>query len=106
MFIDDDQGHSLRVEQLSSGTREQVFLSIRLAMIDGFSQQGMELPLVLDDVTVNFDQIRTEAAVRTLLDVAQRGQQLLLFTCHLHLTHLFQQEGIEPIFLPTQAVAA
>jgi uncharacterized protein YhaN len=106
LFIDDDQGHSLRVEQLSSGTREQVFLSIRLAMIDGFAKQGMELPLVLDDVTVNFDQIRTEAAVRTLLDVAQRGQQLLLFTCHLHVTHLFQQEGIEPTFLPTQAVAA
>ena len=101
LVIDDDQGQSLRVEQLSSGTREQVFLAIRLAMIDGLAEDGMELPLVLDDVTVNFDQTRTEAAVGTLLDVAGDGQQILLFTCHQHLARIFEQEGVEPVQLPS-----
>ena len=102
LVVDDDQGLSFRVEQLSSGTREQVFLAVRLAMIREFAEAGTELPMVLDDVTVNFDQSRTEAAVRTLLDVASQGQQVLLFTCHLHLAQLFEQQGVEPVWLPTQ----
>ncbi len=100
LFVDDDVKQSLRVEQLSSGTREQVFLSLRLAMIKDFAARGVELPLILDDVTVNFDQIRTEAAVETLLNVADDGQQIMLFTCHLHLAHLFENDGIEPVWLP------
>lgn len=100
LLVDDETGQSLRVEQLSSGTREQVFLALRLAMIKEFSTKGVELPLVLDDVTVNFDQIRTEAAVETLLNAADEGQQILLFTCHLHLAHLFEAEDVEPIWLP------
>ena len=90
--VDDDAEQTLRVEQLSTGTREQVFLAIRLAMIRRFAQQGTELPLVLDDVFVNFDQTRSEAAVDTILDVAQSGQQVLLFTCHLHLADIFRIE--------------
>jgi uncharacterized protein YhaN len=100
LLVDDDSQQSLRVEQLSSGTREQVFLALRLAMIKDFAAQGVELPMILDDVTVNFDQIRTEAAVETLLNVADEGQQVMLFTCHLHLAHLFEAENVEPVWLP------
>ncbi len=101
LFVDDDAEQSLRVEQLSSGTREQVFLALRLAMIRDFGTRGVELPMILDDVTVNFDQVRTEAAVETLLKVADNGQQIMLFTCHLHLAHLFENEDVEPVWLPT-----
>ncbi|SFI37982.1 AAA family ATPase [Planctomicrobium piriforme] len=100
LLVDDEKGQAFRVEQLSSGTREQVFLSVRLAMIRDFSRQGIELPMVLDDVTVNFDQTRTEAAARTLMEVADQGQQILLLTCHLHFAQIFQQRGHEPIWLP------
>ncbi|MCA8999117.1 MAG: AAA family ATPase [Planctomycetaceae bacterium] len=102
LLVDDENGQSIRVQHLSSGTREQVFLAVRLAMIRDFGEQGVELPMILDDVTVNFDQTRTEAAVQTLQDVAERGQQILLFTCHQHLAHLFEAEGIEPVWLPAQ----
>ena len=61
--------------------------------------------MVLDDVVVNFDQLRTEAAVRTLLEFAEQGQQIMMFTCHLHLAHLFENQGVEPIWLPTRAGA-
>ncbi|HWL09225.1 MAG TPA: hypothetical protein VNQ76_12535, partial [Planctomicrobium sp.] len=100
LLVDDDKQHAFRVEQLSSGTKEQVFLSIRLAMIRDFARNGTELPMVLDDVTVNFDQTRLEAAAKTLLDVSSQGQQILLLTCHLHFAQLFQQQGHEPIWLP------
>ncbi|MBX3437101.1 MAG: AAA family ATPase [Planctomycetaceae bacterium] len=105
LCIDDDAEQTLRVEQLSTGTREQVFLAIRLAMIRRFAGEGIELPMVLDDVFVNFDQIRTEAAVDTILDFAEQGHQILLFTCHLHLAHLFESKGVEPVWLPVNAAA-
>ena len=105
LVVDDEQGQSLRVEHLSSGTREQVFLAARLAMSREFADRGAGLPLVLDDVTVNFDQVRTEAAVKTLLDIADRGQQVLLFTCHQHVANLFQQQGIEPVWLPANSAS-
>ncbi|MEX2286948.1 MAG: hypothetical protein WD648_07660 [Planctomycetaceae bacterium] len=61
---------------------------------------GFHPPYSLDDILVNFDQSRTEAAVDALLHFREGGQQILLFTCHLHLAHLFQSRGIEPIWLP------
>ncbi len=98
--IDDDHGLAFSPEQLSGGTREQLFLAVRLAVIRELARQGIELPMVLDDILVNFDQIRTESAVDTLLEFAGEGQQILFFTCHLHLAHLFESRGIEPIWLP------
>jgi uncharacterized protein YhaN len=105
LVVDDEHGESLKVEHLSNGTREQVFLAIRLAVMKDFSERGVELPMVLDDVVVNFDQLRTEAAVRTLMEFAEQGQQILMFTCHLHLAHLFENHGVEPIWLPARAGA-
>ena len=102
LYVDDDAGDSRPAERLSGGTREQLFLAIRLAMVKAFSNNGIELPMVLDDVTVNFDQQRSEAAADTLLDFTREGQQLLVFTSHLHYAQLFQQKGVEPIWLPAR----
>lgn len=102
LYVDDDTGEARPAERLSGGTREQLFLAIRLAMVKAFSNNGIELPMVLDDVTVNFDQQRSEAAASTLLDFTREGQQLLVFTSHLHYAQLFQQRGVEPIWLPAR----
>jgi uncharacterized protein YhaN len=100
LCIDDARGNTLRVPQLSGGTREQLFLAIRMAMVRELARKGIELPMVLDDVFVNFDQARTEAAVETLVDFASDNQQVLFFTCHLHLASLFESHKIEPVWLP------
>jgi uncharacterized protein YhaN len=98
--IDDDRGQSFTVEQLSGGTREQLFLAVRMATVHELGQKGIDLPMVFDDVLVNFDQLRTEAAVDTLCEFAEESRQILFFTCHLHLAHLFEARGIEPTWLP------
>lgn len=98
--IDDDQNRTLGVEQLSRGTREQLFLAIRLALVEELARQGTRLPMVLDDVLVNFDQERSEAATEVLRDFAQKGYQVLLFTCHRHLAERADQQGLHPIWLP------
>ncbi len=104
--IDDDQNRTLTVEQLSRGTREQLFLAIRLALVEELARQGTRLPMVLDDVLVNFDQERSEAATEVLRDFAQKGYQVLLFTCHRHLAERAEQQGMHPIWLPGKETPA
>lgn len=98
--IDDLDGRNLRVEMLSCGTREQLFLALRLALASAFARRGVELPLVLDDVLVNFDVIRARAAALVLRDFAKRGHQVLLFTCHEHIAKLFRNVKADVRNLP------
>jgi hypothetical protein len=90
LMVDDVQGASLSVELLSSGTREQLFLALRLALVAAYARRGVVLPLVLDDVLVNFDVIRAKAAAMVLRDFARQGCQVLVFTCHEHIAKLFK----------------
>ncbi|MFO1020584.1 MAG: hypothetical protein U0903_07800 [Planctomycetales bacterium] len=101
LHVDDDQQRTWNVGDLSRGTREQLFLSIRLALIQQLSRQGIQMPMVLDDVFVNFDEGRTAAAIEVLEEFAQHGQQLLFFTCHRYLAEMFEQRGLPPVLLPT-----
>ena len=98
--VTDDHGETFEIEQLSGGTREQLFLAIRLALIQQLAEYGIRLPIVLDDLLVNFDQLRSEGAVETLLEFSGEGHQVLLFTCHLHLAHMFESRGHDPNWLP------
>lgn len=98
--VDDGHGRTFAVEQLSGGTREQLFLALRLGLVRHAAESGVDLPLILDDVFVNFDQARTEAAFETFREFAESGRQVLLFTCHLHLAQLAERRGIDPIWLP------
>ncbi len=88
--VDDADGRWLPVEALSRGTREQLFLSLRLALVAGYARRGAPLPLILDDVLVNFDIERARAAVAVLRDFAAAGHQVLIFTCHEHMLRLFK----------------
>jgi hypothetical protein len=60
------------------------------------------LPMILDDVFVNFDQQRAAIAAKVLMDFAADGHQLLLFTCHQHLADAFQELGVPPTRLPAR----
>jgi uncharacterized protein YhaN len=98
--VDDHTGHSLSVEVLSSGTREQLFLALRLALVNSYARRGIRLPLVLDDVLVNFDVGRAKSAALVLRDFAQHGQQVLVFTCHEHIAKLFRHVKADVRLLP------
>ena len=101
--VDDAEGHSLPVEALSRGTREQLFLSLRLALTSCYARRGATLPLVLDDVLVNFDADRAKAAATVLRDFAAAGHQLLVFTCHEHILRLFKALRAPVSQLPSNA---
>lgn len=98
--VDDAEQNSLPCEVLSRGTREQLFLSLRLALVTSYSRRGAKLPLVLDDVLVNFDTPRAKAAAAVLADFARAGHQLLVFTCHDHILKLFRSLDVRVSRLP------
>lgn len=98
--VDDSEGNSLAVEVLSRGTREQLFLSLRLALVGLYARRGIDLPLVLDDVLVNFDAKRARAAAGVLREFAEAGHQVLVFTCHEHLSKIFRHLKVAVHRLP------
>ncbi len=100
LSVDDADGNALAVNVLSRGTREQIFLSLRLALVSAYARRGIRLPVVMDDVLVNFDVTRCKAAARVLSEFARSGHQLLVFTCHEHLARLFHDAQVEVRTLP------
>ncbi|MBK8907664.1 MAG: AAA family ATPase [Rhodospirillales bacterium] len=80
-------GASLTVDAMSDGTRDQLYLAIRLAAIEAYLAHNEPMPLVLDDILINFDDARAAATLRVLYDLSRRTQ-VLLFTHHTHLIDL------------------
>jgi uncharacterized protein YhaN len=100
LMVDDVEGNTFDVAWLSRGTREQLFIALRLALASAFAQHGSILPLILDDVLVNFDSRRAFAAAKVLLEFAKSGRQIFLFTCHEHVCRMFQKLDIPVRILP------
>ena len=100
--IDDSEGNSLPLDVLSRGTGEAVFIALRLSLAAAYARRGVMLPLVLDDVLVNFDGSRAEHAARTLKTFAELGHQVMMFTCHEHIVEIFHEIGVEVRQMPAQ----
>lgn len=100
--IDNDKNQSLPLEVLSRGTREAVFIALRLSLAAAYSRRGVTLPLVLDDVLVNFDSIRATNAAKVLRDFAALGHQVVMFTCHEHIMKIFHNIHVQVRVLPMQ----
>ena len=69
------------LEQLSSGTMDQIYLAMRLAAAKLIqSEQEEQMPLVFDDSFALYDEDRLRSALRWLAG-AYDGQ-IIIFTCH------------------------
>jgi uncharacterized protein YhaN len=68
-------------DDLSRGTSEQLYLALRLGLIEQSGQVGSDLPVLMDDILVNFSPARAEQAARAIADLATR-RQVVFFTCH------------------------
>jgi uncharacterized protein YhaN len=95
LLLDDESGQVWPLESLSSGTRETVYLALRLALIEGYRQRGVMLPVVLDDVLVNCDAQRTELAIHALCEFSGLGHQVFFFTCHEHVKECFDDLDVD-----------
>lgn len=82
-------GGEVEAEGLSEGTRDQLYLSLRLASLLRYADVAAPMPLVLDDVLIHFDDERSAAALSVLAEVS-KTVQVIFFTHHARLVDLAQ----------------
>lgn len=74
-------GERVYVEGMSSGTRDQLYLALRLASLEKYMASAEPMPFIVDDVLVDFDDARSQAALNALAELAEKTQ-VILFTHH------------------------
>ncbi|RQD70894.1 MAG: hypothetical protein D5S00_03010 [Tindallia sp. MSAO_Bac2] len=80
------------IHPLSRGTLEQVYLALRLALVEHLDEGKDRLPLFLDEVLVNCDSIRRERVLHIIKELSEE-RQVFLFTCHEWLALALQGKG-------------
>ena len=74
-----NDGKILGVNQLSKGTAEQLYVALRLAFVKNVTAT-LQLPLLIDDAFVDFDEQRRQTMLTLLSDLASSEQQIFYFT--------------------------
>ncbi len=83
-------GQQVSVTGMSEGTRDQLYLALRLAALELQVDQGLNIPLIADDLFVNFDDMRTAAGLKVLGELS-RKMQVVFLTHHDHLVPLAKE---------------
>lgn len=75
-------GVEVPLSGLSRGTSEQLYLALRFGLVQHFVEtSGEPLPIVMDDILVNFDGDRAAQAARSIEELSKTCQ-VIYFTCH------------------------
>lgn len=81
---------TVRISGLSDGTRDQLFLALRIAALELQAEQGTPVPFIADDLFINFDDKRAKAGLEALYALSKKTQ--VLFLSHQeHLLPVMQQ---------------
>ena len=82
---------AVKISGLSDGTRDQLFLALRIAALELQAEQGTTVPFIADDLFINFDDRRSRAGLEALHALSAKTQ--VLFLSHQeHLLPLLEQE--------------
>ena len=73
---------------LSMGTCQQMYLALRIALLESAPDVGVSIPVLADDILVNFDDERRAGAVKALAELAKK-RQVIIFTCHKEVVEAF-----------------
>lgn len=75
------------VDGMSTGTLDQLYLALRIASVEEYLGRAPQLPFIADDLFINFDDLRAQAGLAILAQLATRTQVIFL-THHQHLVEL------------------
>lgn len=90
IVVSDKQGVKYTPDKLSQGAVEQLYLSLRLALVRVSEESFGALPVLLDDVLVNFDKQRARRGLEVLKGISETNQ-VFYFTCHEWIRDLFME---------------
>lgn len=86
------QGEYVAPVNLSRGAQEQAYLALRLAYIKKHGEESEPLPVMMDEILVNFDPERARRTAAALAQLTESGrQQFLYFTCQPRIVELLQE---------------
>ena len=80
-YVEEATGAQKMVDELSRGTAEQLYLALRFGYIRDYATSSIPVPVIFDDILVNFDPDRRKNACQAIADLAVTCQ-VLYFTCH------------------------
>ncbi len=83
------KGEHIAPDALSRGTAEQLYLAVRFGYVRHRAISGEALPVVMDDILVNFDPVRARHAAKAIQTLSE-SHQVLYFTCHPETVLLFK----------------
>lgn len=83
-------GAEVEVVGMSNGTRDQLYLSLRVASLEKQLESGKPLPFIVDDILINFDDERSRATLGVLAELC-RKTQILFFTHHARMVELARE---------------
>jgi uncharacterized protein YhaN len=96
--VEPEIGAARGTDELSRGTAEQLYLALRFGLIEQFARVTEPLPVVMDDILVNFDRERATRAARAIRDLATL-HQVVFFTCHPPTAELVDADGVATVHL-------
>ena len=92
LIVETENGEYVPVAKLSVGTIEQLYLSLRLSMVEDISSET--LPIILDEVFAYFDDERLENFLKYVYK-QYPNRQILIFTCTNREKDILQKNGLE-----------
>ena len=78
LVVELENGEYISVNRLSAGTIDELYLSLRLSMLDEISDEKM--PIILDEVFAYFDDERLKNSLIFLAEQSKE-HQIIIFTC-------------------------
>ncbi len=92
LIVENQYGEYVEAESLSVGTIDQLYLSLRLSMIDDLSNEKM--PIMLDEAFAYYDDERLENILRFLNENLE-NHQAIIFTCTHREKNILEKLNIE-----------
>jgi len=89
LILTDNEGKQKYAFLLSAGTKDQLYIALRLAYIQ-MIDKDFRLPLIFDETIINFDDERQSSFIKTL-DKLASDRQIIFFTCHSFIRDKFQK---------------
>lgn len=92
LIVENEFGEYIPAERLSVGTIDQLYLSLRLSMIDDLSEEN--LPIILDEAFAYYDDYRLENILK-FLNENMNNHQVIIFTCTKREQEILNKNNIE-----------
>ncbi len=96
LIVELENGNYIPAERLSTGTIDQLYLSLRLAMLDEISNE--KVPIILDESFAYYDDERLKNILNYLVNEFN-DRQIIIFTCSHREKDILNKENINYNFV-------